>query len=368
MVEPVRVLVDGDPLGRGSAYRGMGTYARHLVSGLGADPSMDLAVIAGRRVQLPAGVAKQRALRVAPDRWAEREHDLLLPFDIARSSAQVFLSPSNHPPRSSRFPVVQTLYDVYPLADPTAPEFERSRWRQRRDRWRRLEAVVAISEFTADVGSAALGIERSRITVIPPGVDSAFRPPDPEHPPLPGSPPYLLLVGEYDPRKRHALAFEVIGRLAPDRPLVLKVAGQVARWNVADITALVNAAPRSDRIELLGYVPRAELISLYQGAGAVLITSSYEGFGFPALEAMACGAPVVAFGNTATSELVQGAGILVPDGDVSAMTEAVKSLLDDDDARARLSAAGVARAQEHTWARSIELHAQVLRRTAAGGS
>lgn len=366
MAAPLRVLLDGDALGRGSGYRGMGTYARNLCLGLNADPSLELAVLRGRGAALPEGTTNRRALRIAPDRWAEQEHDLLIPFDIARSSAQVFMSPGNHPPRSSRVPVVQTLHDVYPLTDPSAPEWERRNWLGRRDRWNRVESIVAVSEFTADAGCEALGIDRSRITVIPHGVEPVFRPAPPCTDPQSGQqPPYLLFVGEYDPRKRHSMAFEVIGHLAADSPIVLKVAGQVAPWNAAKITALVADAPRPDRVELLGYVPLPELVRLYQEAAAVLITSSYEGFGFPALEAMACATPVVAFDNTATSEVVRGAGLLVPDGDVQAMTEAVRTVLDDGATRSRLSLAGVSRAAEYTWARSIALHAEVLRRTAS---
>jgi glycosyltransferase involved in cell wall biosynthesis len=380
MATPLRVLLDGDAMGRGSGYRGMGTYARNLCLGLDADPSLDLTVLSGRGAETPEGTAGRRALRVAPNRWAEREHDLLVPFDIAFSPAQVFMSPGNHPPRRSRIPVVQTLHDVYPLTDPTAPEWERRHWLGRRDRWKRVESIVAVSEFTADAGSEALGIDRSAITVIPHGVDPAFRPADPSDDPggrsdSPGGPSgpsggrgdgragHLLFVGEYDPRKRHSLAFEVIGHLA-DRPVVLKVAGQVAPWNAAKISALVAAAPRPDRVELLGYVPLPELVRLYQGARAVLITSSYEGFGFPALEAMACGTPVVAFDNTATAEVVRGAGLLVPDGDVRAMTEAVRTILDDDETRSRLCRSGLERAAEYTWARSVARHGDVLRRTA----
>jgi glycosyltransferase involved in cell wall biosynthesis len=357
-------LVDGDPLARGSAYRGIGSYARPVIAGLARRAGLEVSVLASRRTALPDGARRVAVLRVAPDRWAEAEHDRLAPLDAARTAADVELWMGNHPPRWSRRPVVQTLYDVYPLDDPAAPGLERRRWQARQSRWREVEAVAAISHYSARAGVRALGLDPSQVVVIPPGVDHDFRPAAPEGRTGDTGDSYLLLVGEHDPRKRHELAFRVAA--AVERPL--RVAGQVARWNRQAITELVRRSPRPDLIDLVGFVSRAELVRLYQEAAAVLVTSSYEGFGLPTLEAMACGTPVVAFANTATTELVAGAGRLVPDGDVDAMVEAIRALLADPDSRSELSVAGLARAAEFTWERSVRAYAELLRAVAGGGA
>src|SRR5207302_8685619 len=104
----------------------------------------------------------------------------------------------------------------------------------------------------------------------------------------------------------------------------------------------VAASPRPDRVEVAGYV--ADLPALYRGAAALLMSSRCEGFGLPALEAMACGTPVVAFANSSLPEVVGDGGILVPDGDVRAFAAAVERLLADESRRAATIELGLSRA------------------------
>jgi glycosyltransferase involved in cell wall biosynthesis len=92
-----------------------------------------------------------------------------------------------------------------------------------------------------------------------------------------------------------------------------------------------------------------------------MVTSRYEGFGLPAVEAMACGTPVVAFANTSLTEVVTGGGWLVPDGDVEAMVKAVRALLDSREAAEDWRRKGRQRAAAFTWAESAARHAEVYR-------
>jgi glycosyltransferase involved in cell wall biosynthesis len=359
--QPIRVVVDGLGLVRDSAFRGIGTYCRHVIAGLAERPDMDVRVLVPRGAKLDIDVPVKRTLRIAPGRWAEAEHDALLPLDLATTGGDVFFGPGQYPPRWAPYPLVQTIHDLAPLeAEGDRPAAE-SRWSLRR--WSRPDRMVAVSQFTASQASARLGLDASRIVVIPHGVDDGSFHPDPD---LHDGPPYLLLVGEYDPRKRHALAFDVIGGLAARHPHRLLVAGRIAPWYAEAMDALVAAAPRPERIELLGHVSKQRLVELYQHADALLVTSSHEGFGLPALEGMACGVPVVAFANTATSEVVLDAGLLVPDGDVPAMQAAVERLLADHHLRDELRRNGVDRAREFTWAASVQAHADVLASAARG--
>jgi glycosyltransferase involved in cell wall biosynthesis len=356
------VVVDGLGLVRDSAYRGIGTYSRHVIAGLAQHPDLELRVLLPRGTTVDIDVPVRRTLRVAPGRWAGIEHDALLPLELATTRGDVFFGPGTHPPRWAPYPVVQTLHDLAPLDAGGQGSSAGSRWST--GRWRRVDQVIAVSRFTASRASARLGIDSTRMVVIPHGVDASFHPNKDPHP----DPPYLLLVGEYDPRKRHALAFDVIGRLAARHPHHLLVAGRIAPWYADTMRGLVAAAPHPDRIELLGHVSRERLVELYQHAAAVLVTSSHEGFGLPALEAMACGSPVIALANSATSEVVQEAGLLVADGDVAAMQAAVERVLTDSRLTADLRRLGVDRAREFTWSSSVTAHADALLAAARGGA
>jgi glycosyltransferase involved in cell wall biosynthesis len=214
-----------------------------------------------------------------------------------------------------------------------------------------------------------LGIDPERIFVAHHGVDPVYRP-DPAHRSgtafPPDGRPYLLVVGEYSQRKGFAEAFAVAGALAEaGYPHVLKVAGRIHDHNREELLRLRSAAPAPDRIELLGHV--ADLASLYRDATAVLMTSRYEGFGLPAVEAMASGSPVVAFANSAVAEIVTGGGALVPDGDVAAMVAALRRVLDSPAAAAELRQQGLDRASQFTWAKSAAIHADVYRLVAGLG-
>jgi glycosyltransferase involved in cell wall biosynthesis len=103
-------------------------------------------------------------------------------------------------------------------------------------------------------------------------------------------------------------------------------------------------------------VDERTLDALYQRATVCAVPSRYEGFGLPALEAMARGCPVVASDATSLPEVVGDAGLLVPPQAVDAWTDALVDLVGDATARAALSARGVARAREFTWTRSARAH------------
>jgi alpha-1,3-rhamnosyl/mannosyltransferase len=352
-----KVLIDGRSLWDASSYRGIGVYLRSLLPYLAADPDLSVRVLATDDVVLPDGVHRARISRRMPGRFATREHELRLPLDARRFPHDVFHSPALSPLARSRRPWVQTLHDVIPLAF-EHPEFaaERKQWIQRiGPAVARADAVIAGSQHTADDAARLLAIDPNRIFVAPYGVDPRFTPTKDRSFP---DPPYVLHMGEFDPRKGHSEAFEVVARLADaGLPHRLKVAGRIVPWTEPQIRALVAASPRPDRVDLLGYVDDELMPGLYSGASALLVTSRYEGFGLPALEAMATGTPVVAFSNSSITEVVADGGILIRDGDVEAFANEIISLLRSEDRWATVSERGIERARLFTWARSAEVHA-----------
>ncbi|HZQ87778.1 MAG TPA: glycosyltransferase family 1 protein [Acidimicrobiales bacterium] len=352
----LRVALDTRSLVDGSQHRGIGTYVAAIAAGLEAREDVDLVRVGGAP-ELRAG------------RWGEAlgwwRHELRLPGAIATARPDVFHGAGQHPPRRVAVPWVQTLFDVIPLVrDDPAMRPYRARWRRLAPRYRRASAVIAISRAAAADGIARLGLEPSRVHVVPCGVAPSFRPPM-VRPTC--DVPYLLCVGAWGPHKGFAEAAAVAAALADaGYPHRLVIAGAADPWSVAQVQAVVAGAARPDRVDVVGFVD--DIVPLYQGASALISTSRAEGFGLPAVEAMACATPVVAFDNTAQPEVVGDGGILVPDGDVAAMVTALRPLLDDERVWAEQSERALARAAAFDWGRAVDAHAEIYRRVLASAA
>jgi alpha-1,3-rhamnosyl/mannosyltransferase len=222
---------------------------------------------------------------------------------------------------------------------------------------RRAAAVLVPSAHTrARLLARVRGLPEERIAVTPYGVDPRFTPG-----PGPDRGPYLLAVGTLQPRKNLEAALAAFERLvAAGAEHRLVVAG-ARGWRDAELLARLERSPATGRIDLLGRVDDDELLGLYRGAGCLLYPSLAEGFGFPPLEAMACGTPVVAARAGSVPEVVGSAAPLVDPADHAGLAAAAAELLADP---APWRERGLARAGELTWARCAELTVDVYRRAA----
>lgn len=209
------------------------------------------------------------------------------------------------------------------------------------------------------------------ISVIPCGVAEAFRPPAPDgrHAVLAKyglSEGYLLTVGSLQPRKNLETvidAYALLRQRGFSQPLV--IVGKAA-WKSAGPFRRIRELGLDTSVLLTGYVPDADLPALYAGSAAFVFASLYEGFGLPPMEAMACGAPVVASNASSLPEVLGDAAILVDPRDAAGFTAAVETLLFDDGCRQTYRERGLARARRFGWERSARSHVELYRACVEG--
>jgi glycosyltransferase involved in cell wall biosynthesis len=214
---------------------------------------------------------------------------------------------------------------------------------------RRAAVVLTGSQASARDIASHLRVPEERIVVTPYGVEPRFRPsaPSPEVLARLGiDRPYVACVGTLEPRKNLVTALRAFARVREDVALVV-VGG--SGWRNAAFEEELARVP--GKVVLTGFVSDEDLVGVLAGARCFLYPSLHEGFGFPPLEAMACGTPVVTSSVSSLPEVVGDAGLLVDPRDVEAVSGAVERLLRDDELHARLRSSGLERAASYTWGR-----------------
>ena len=165
------------------------------------------------------------------------------------------------------------------------------------------------------------------------------------------SAPYILYSGSFHPRKNLLVAINVFEKIASDVSHDLVITG-LPVWNENNILTRIRQSPYAHRIHVLGLVPREEMPALYNQAEIFLFPSLYEGFGFPILEAMACGCPVIALNASSIPEVANDAAILVSPEDMDNMHTAVLRVLLDESIRREYKIRGLQQASKFTWTKT----------------
>jgi glycosyltransferase involved in cell wall biosynthesis len=229
---------------------------------------------------------------------------------------------------------------------------------------RQAAVVICVSQVTEDRLRAVCDV-RAPVVVAPHGVDhERFSPREPAEGAdravlgalgVPVDRPLVAYVGTLEPRKGVVpliAAFDQVARARPDAVLVL---GGQTGWGMAETERALAAARHPERIVRTGYLPHEAVPALLRQAAVVAYPALEEGFGLPALEALACGAPLVTTEGTAMAEMAGAAALLVPPGDVGALAAAIDTALQEGRATPRRSL-GLTVAGERTWEASIALH------------
>ena len=217
----------------------------------------------------------------------------------------------------------------------------------------RLSRIITVSEFSRELVARTYGLDRERIAVAPNGVDADF------FRPLQGvgrAPGRLLFVGSTEDRKKGVIyLLEALAELPPEFRLAI-VDGRRYPGRVYAAEAVARLG-LSDRVEFKDKIGNEELAIEYNRAEIMVMPSLFEGFGLPALEAMACGTPLICTSAGALSEVADGdCALLVKPRSAAALRQAVLRLDHDPQARRRMALAGRKRALEKfTWAAAAQI-------------
>ncbi len=366
----LRVGIDGRAFASPAA--GVRRYVANLVPALRAlDEPPDIVALGGDERLLPEGI----------EHVAEQLHPptnlgwtlVGVPRAAARARVDLIHAPAYTAPFWAGVPLVLTIHDVSYERHPEWYPYRRD-W-LRRAFYRRsahmATHILTDSEFSAHEISAAYGIPRERITVALLGVSARFAACLAQAPgelPRGVVRPYVLHVGDLHARRNLAVVVDALSaaRQAGLVPENLKLVLAGLDHGVTHVLH-ARAAERgsADLIVSVGAVSDAVLETLYTCATALMYPSLYEGFGLPVLEAMAHGTPVVASKETSIPEILGEAGVLLDPYDVTAWTEAVVTVVNDERQRDTMKALGRARAAEFTWARTARATLDVYRRVVA---
>jgi glycosyltransferase involved in cell wall biosynthesis len=360
---PLRVGVDGRELREG-VRTGIRRYVVEVLRAAAAR-GLECVVYGDPDTRLPdeAGSARLVLLGGGLTQWWDQ---VTLPRALRRDRIRVFLSPYYKRPLAAPCPSVVTIHDLFFIGYPgrARPLRDAVLTALARRYARGAAAIIADSEHSRREIVARLGLPAERVTVIPVALGREFAPAAPtadQRARYGLGERYALYVGNFLPHKNLPRLLRAWAALpAPLRATHRLVLAGGARTGRPELAAQAAALGLHGAVVFAGLVADEDLPALYGGAAALVQPSLEEGFGLPALEAMACGAPVVASRRGALPEVVDDAGVLVDPEDERALADALARVLGSDAERAALSRRGRARAAQFSAARTAGRVVDVL--------
>ena len=368
----MKIAIDGRALL--GERTGIGTYTRGIASGLAGRLGIEVGLFSPRRLGNGGGPWSVHAgSHPVGMLWVQTTLDRR-----ARDwGADALLAALTIGPVHGSVPLVSIVHDLTPW---THPQWHAARtlagfallWEKTVDRASRL---ICVSHATAGELLRRYPETAPRVHVVANGVDPEF---SPETDPAAleetrrrhaGGRSFILYLGTLEPRKNVGAllsAWELLWESGRPRPDLVLAGG--AGWKSFPLARAIARSPFRDRIHLAGYTDRESARRLYQAAEVFVYPSYAEGFGLPVLEALACGAPVVASTAEALVEVAGDAALYAPAEDVAGLAHQIARVLDDDEVRRGLSQAGPVRAAGFSWAAAGEATARVLEEAAHEGN
>jgi glycosyltransferase involved in cell wall biosynthesis len=375
--------------------RGYGRFARELMRAMARAAPDDTFICFGDRRSFeafPEPLPNVRRIEVRTSEsptMAAAANSFRSPTDLLRLSAavrrerlDVFFSPSVYTyfPLPPSLRAVVTVHDTIPeqFPDLTLPTLRaRLLWRAKvRLALTQARLILTVSEHSARSIAQWLRVPPSRIRVTVEAPAGAYRPQDQAAADaaarsvgLPPSAAWFVYVGGFNPHKRldvilRAHAEVVSSGMSPHIVFVGSRSQDVFHKGELELDEIVRQAGTGHLVHWPGFVPDEQLAALLTGATALLLPSEAEGFGLPAVEAAACGTPVIATTRSPLPELLAGGGFFVDPGDAAAVARAMTRLLAEPDLRRSMGQAARERAGSMSWERSAELTLAALREAA----
>ena len=242
---------------------------------------------------------------------------------------------------------------------------------------KRADAVIAVSHSTKEDLVSVYGVNPKKITTVHSGVDTEFRPFSGNNPvlldvqkkyKLPHK--FVLSLGTFEPRKNTVATvqgFEAFCKVYPQlsENVHLVLAGAYG-WKSNELRQAVINSPLRERIHVVGYVSPVDKPALYNLASVFVYPSLYEGFGFPPLESLACGTPVITSSVASLPEVVGKAGILIDPYRPDDIMEALVAIFENPEFKEKLSREGIAQAQQFPWLTTAKKTKEVFQNVVRG--
>lgn len=355
--EPVRDEIAVNAAILGDRPTGLGAFSVHLVEALAALGER-LRVFTSRPEAIRAAGARMERIpdSVRPELGA-RGHiarllwvQIRLRLRLRRTQPAALLNLMPEGLVAPCLPQVSVVYDLLPLHYPKA--YPRQQYYFRRLVplvLRHCQTVITISEATRRDILHFYGVASERIHIALCGYDAGRFTSDGPVAPGPGGDPYVLYVGNVMPHKNLLRVIDAFGAVAARTPARLLIRGWGRRPHVEALRRRIAERGIGERVDWRPWVEPDALPALYRGARLLLLPSLAEGFGLTALEAMACGTPVVTSNCSSMPEVVGDAALLVDPLETSSIADAMARLLADDRLAKELSERGRARAPLFSW-------------------
>jgi glycosyltransferase involved in cell wall biosynthesis len=372
----VRIAIDAHSVG--AQLAGNETYAINLIESLAEIDQAN---------QYTLYVTKRTAIDRFENRWPNFKVRLTLPHTpLVRIPLTLSAELRRHPvdalhvqytaPLFAPCPVVATIHD---LSFEHLPETFNRRSRAQlqltvRHTVRRAAQILTLSEFSRRDIIETYNVDPARVFVTPAAAPPHFAPVSNEtelrriRTTYGIAREYILSLGSIQPRKnliRLIEAYSYLRQLRPHLEMPQLVLAGKRGWLDRDILRAARQSELSQDILFIGYVPETDLPALYSGSICFVYPSYFEGFGLPAVEAMQCGAPVIAGNRTSLPEVVNGAGLLIDPFNEKEMAEALARIIETPDYRAELRVKGLERAKTFNWTTTAQLTLMAYERAAS---
>jgi glycosyltransferase involved in cell wall biosynthesis len=363
----MRIALDGLPLT--AAKTGVGHYTYELAQALAsAEPSSQFEIVYPSTYKairpdepIPPNLKLNR-VRVGP--LGRHWWSAGLPRYIKRSKLELFHGTNYDVPLWRRCATVLTIHDLSQLLHSETHE-KRSVSRARRRlplMSRTADAIITPTESVRADVCEHLKVSPAKVFAVPEAARDCFKPvvfaeTANARRRLGIGDDFLLTVGTLEPRKNFSVLISALAELASERPestTQLVIAGGRG-WLSSPLFEAIEKSPVRSRIVLTDYLHDDDLKALYSSCRAFVYPSIHEGFGLPPLEAMACGAAVIASRIPALEETTGAAALLFDPKNISELTRNILELLDNENARRELAAAGQRRAAEFSWKKTAQL-------------